>query len=85
MNTRYFNNQQYQLKRKISSGSFGIVFLAVDTHTKEEVAIKVERNDNQDPRSMDREVGILSKLQGIRGVPKYLWSGLESEQNVMVI
>ena len=36
-----FNNK-YLLKRKISSGSFGTVYQALDTESKKAVAIKLE-------------------------------------------
>ncbi len=39
---KIFNNQ-YIVKHQISSGSFGIVYFAFDKNTKEEIAIKCEK------------------------------------------
>lgn len=52
---RIFNNQ-FLVKKKISSGSFGVVFLGLDKIGKEEVAIKVEKEDNEEVKSLEREV-----------------------------
>ena len=52
---KIFNNQ-YVVKRKISSGSFGVVFLGEDKLTGMEVAMKIEREENEEARSLDREV-----------------------------
>jgi casein kinase 1/casein kinase 1 alpha len=42
--------------KKLSSGSFGVVFLGMDLLTKQEVAIKVEKEENEEVRSLEREV-----------------------------
>jgi len=57
----------------------------VDKNTKEFVAIKLEKEDNEDIRSLDREVQILSRLQGLSNVPKLFWSGQENNYNIMVL
>lgn len=44
------------VKKKISAGSFGVVFLGYDKNSKEEVAIKLEKEDNEEVKSLDREV-----------------------------
>lgn len=44
------------MQKKLSSGSFGIVYLGMDSNTKNEVAIKVEKEENEDVRSIDREI-----------------------------
>lgn len=48
------------MKKKISSGSFGVVFIGVDKNTKEEVAIKLEKEDNEEVKSLEREVQVLN-------------------------
>ena len=52
-----------------------MVFLGMDLLTKQEVAIKVEKEENEEVRSLEREVQILKKLDGAEGFPKYFWSG----------
>jgi predicted Ser/Thr protein kinase len=65
------------VNKKISSGSFGVVFLGYDRVSKEQVAIKVEKEENEDVKSLDREVAILNRLKGTNGVPKIYWAGEE--------
>lgn len=36
-------NEQYVLKKKVSQGSFGVVYVGQDVLTKQYVAIKVEK------------------------------------------
>ena len=68
-------NKQYQANKKISSGSFGVVYFGVDLQSKEEVAIKLEKEDQEEIKSLDREVSILKTLEGVAGVPKFYWQG----------
>ncbi len=63
--------------KKLSSGSFGVVFLGHDKETNQDVAIKIEKEENEDVRSLEREVAVLKRLNDSEGVPKYLWSGEE--------
>jgi serine/threonine protein kinase len=49
-------NGRFVVKKKISSGSFGVVFLGMDKTTKDEVAIKLEKEDNEEVKSLEREV-----------------------------
>ncbi|CAD8082907.1 unnamed protein product [Paramecium primaurelia] len=81
---KIFNNK-YIIKQQISSGSFGIVYLAFDKHTREEVAVKIEKEENEDVSSLDREISILNRLNGVPGTPKLYWSGFEQDYNVIVI
>ena len=50
-----FNNQ-YIIKHQISSGSFGTVYLVYDRITMEEYALKLEKQENEEIGSLDREV-----------------------------
>jgi len=72
---KIFNNK-YIVKNKISSGSFGTVYLAFDKNTKEEVAIKLEKDDDE-ICTLDREIVILNRIEGVEGTPKLFWSGFE--------
>ena len=50
-----FNNQ-FIVRKKLSSGSFGVVFQGEDKQTGELIALKIEKEDNEEARSLDREV-----------------------------
>jgi serine/threonine protein kinase len=50
-----FNNL-YLGKKKISSGSFGVVYLGQNVRSKEYCAIKVEKSAVDDLLSLEREV-----------------------------
>ena len=80
---KIFNNK-YIVKSQISSGSFGVVYLAFDKVTKEELAIKLEKEDD-DVCTLEREVIILNRIDGVDGTPKLYWSGFEQDYNVMVL
>jgi casein kinase I family protein HRR25 len=73
---KIFNNK-FIVKNQISSGSFGVVYLAHDKYTKEEVAVKLEKEENEDVCTLEREITILARLDGVDGVPKLFWSGFE--------
>lgn len=62
-------NHRYLVKKKISSGSFGVVYLGHDKHTLQEVAIKLEKEENEETNSIAKEVQILNILKGTLGVP----------------
>lgn len=53
------------------------MYLAFDKHTREEVAVKIEKEENEDVSSLDREISILNRLSGVPGTPKLYWSGFE--------
>ena len=59
------------LKRRISSGSFGVVFRGLDTTINKTVALKLEelKKNEEVIRSVHREGTFLKKLEGISGVP----------------
>ncbi|CAD8076673.1 unnamed protein product [Paramecium sonneborni] len=81
---KVFNNQFVVLK-KLSSGSFGVVFQGEDKKTGEQIALKIEKEESDEAKSLDRESQLLQRLQGIKGIPKLYWSGSEGPYNIMVI
>ncbi|CAD8065708.1 unnamed protein product [Paramecium sonneborni] len=78
---KIFDNK-YIIKNQLSSGSFGVVYLAIHKVTREEVAVKLEKGEHE---TLDREVYLLTKLQGIQGITKLYWFGAEQNYNVMVV
>jgi serine/threonine protein kinase len=79
-------NDCYLAKKKISSGSFGVVYFGIDLRTNESVAIKIEKIDgNDDMKSVLKEASILSLLSDVKGVPKLYWAGSKGPVDVMVI
>lgn len=49
------------------------------------MAIKIERSENEHIRSLEREIEILEKLVGIKGIPEIYYTGWESHYNVIVM
>ncbi|CAK92946.1 unnamed protein product (macronuclear) [Paramecium tetraurelia] len=85
MQTASIFNGIYVVQKKISSGSFGVVLLGQDKERNVDVAIKIEKEENEDVRSLEREVQVLERLQGTDGVPKLLWHGQQDEYNVIIL
>ncbi|CAD8047021.1 unnamed protein product [Paramecium sonneborni] len=78
-------NNQYILSRKIASGAFGFVMLGFDQKTGQQVAIKIEKPENEHMRSLEKEIEIIKRLEGVQGVPKMLYFGKQDEFNVLVL
>lgn len=49
------------------------------------MAIKIEKEENEEVRSLEREIEILERLNGTDGVPKLFWHGEQEETQVIVI
>ncbi|CAD8052986.1 unnamed protein product [Paramecium sonneborni] len=75
-------NNQYVLNKRLSAGSYGIVFEAEDLQKKYLVAVKIEKKEKNS--TLDREIHILTRLLGTQGVPKLIWSGIDNNSNVLV-
>ncbi|CAD8139459.1 unnamed protein product [Paramecium pentaurelia] len=75
-------NNQFVLKKKLSAGSYGVVFEAEDLLKKQMVAVKIEKKEKNS--TLDREIHILTRLLGTQGVPKLIWSGIDNNSNVLV-
>ncbi|CAD8150731.1 unnamed protein product [Paramecium octaurelia] len=77
-------NNRFFIKKKISAGSFGVVFLCEDLQTKEYVAMKVEKDDTN-VIGLDREIQMLDELRKIPGIPKIIWAGNDHDRNCLVM
>ncbi|CAD8046878.1 unnamed protein product [Paramecium primaurelia] len=78
-------NNQYIISRKIASGAFGFVMLGFDQKTGQQVAIKIEKPENEHLRSLEKEVDIIKRLEGVQGVPQMLYFGKQDDFNVLVL
>ncbi len=76
---------KYRLVRKIGSGSFGDIYLAVNTGSGEEVAVKMESQRTKHPQLL-YESKVYRILAGGVGVPRVRWFGQhEKHYNVMIL
>ncbi|CAM8935734.1 hypothetical protein QQ045_012486 [Rhodiola kirilowii] len=75
---------KYKLGRKIGSGSFGEIYLATHADTFEIVAVKIENNKTKHPQLL-YEAKLYHILQGGSGIPSIKWSGVDGEDNCLVI
>ncbi|KAJ8751045.1 hypothetical protein K2173_016226 [Erythroxylum novogranatense] len=75
---------KFKLGRKIGSGSFGEIFLATHMDTFEIVAVKIENTKTKHPQLL-YEAKLYNILQGGSGISSIKWSGLDGEENVLVM
>ncbi|OMJ86038.1 hypothetical protein SteCoe_12543 [Stentor coeruleus] len=75
---------KYKLVKRIGGGSFGVIYLGINTTTNEEVGVKLEEAACRHPQ-LFYESKIYRYLQGASGIPNIYWYGVEGNFNVMVI
>jgi serine/threonine protein kinase len=75
---------RFKLKQKIGSGSFGDIYLAQNTQTGEEFAVKLEESNTKYPQLI-YEAKIIHALQGGVGIPTLIWCGQEGDFNVLIM
>jgi len=75
---------RYKLIRKIGSGSFGDIYLALNLTNGEEVAVKLEATRARHPQLL-YESKVYRLLQGGVGIPHVRWFGQEKDYNVLVL
>lgn len=75
---------RYRLKKKVGSGSFGDIFLATDTQTGEDVAIKRESKKLKQPQ-LRYEAKAYKALHGGAGIPNFRSYHVEADYNMMVL
>ncbi|CAH1433139.1 unnamed protein product [Lactuca virosa] len=78
---------KYKLGRKIRSESFVTVHQATDVNTLEIVAVKIENNKKRHPelRYEAKLYDTLLRGRGKRGIPGIKWSGVDGEDNILVM
>nr|XP_006821010.1 PREDICTED: casein kinase I isoform alpha-like [Saccoglossus kowalevskii] len=83
-NGEFIVGGKYKLVRKIGSGSFGDIYLGVNSTNGEEVGVKLESQKARHPQLL-YESKIYKILQGGVGVPHIRWYGQEKDFNVLVM
>ncbi|CAD8044674.1 unnamed protein product [Paramecium primaurelia] len=78
-------NDRYTAQKKLSSGSFGVVLLGRDKEENIDVAIKIEKEENQEVKSLEREVQVLQRLSNTEGIPNLYWYGQQDDYNIIII
>jgi serine/threonine protein kinase len=77
-------NKKYEILSKIGEGSFGSIYKGMNTRTRENVAIKIERiNDNI--KLLKNESIMYQYLNGLKGIPHVRWFGKDNVNYYMVI
>lgn len=81
--------KDYKLAKKLGSGAFGEVFLALNVKNHTEYAVKLEKGNTKSPQ-LFYEGKVLGSLQGDDsttdyGFPNVYYVGSEGEYNVMVM
>lgn len=81
---------KWRLGRRIGAGSFGDIYIGINIHTNEEVAVKLEGVKTKHPQliyesKIYRYLNISPNGQPVLGIPKVRWYGQEGEFNVMTI
>jgi len=75
---------KYKLKRKIGSGSFGDIYLAINIQNGEEVAVKLESLKARHPQLL-YESKVYKILQGGVGIPHIRYYGIERDYHCLVM
>ncbi|KAL5107541.1 Casein kinase I isoform alpha [Taenia crassiceps] len=78
-------NQEWKLIKRIGSGSFGEIFLAVNKKTKVEAAAKLELIRSGLPIQLKTEYDLLKLLNNASGITKLYWFGRDGVQNLYTV
>lgn len=76
---------RYRLGKKVGSGSYSDVHLAVDKVTGDKVAVKLEWKRAEKTGKLLSEAKLYEDLQTDVGIPRIRWCGSKGEYNIMVL
>ena len=79
-----FFEMNYAMEQRIGKGSFGEVYIARDTNTNEQIAVKLEDANMRKPQ-LYNESQIMRKLKGQIGFPTVRWYGSNETHNILVM
>lgn len=71
---------KYEIKKQIGEGAYGKIFLATNTNTQEEVAMKIDSSI-----LLKNEARIYNLFHNCRGIPKMRAFGKEGDYNYLVM
>ncbi|CAK7206330.1 hypothetical protein SEUCBS139899_009119 [Sporothrix eucalyptigena] len=74
--------QNYRIRHKIGSGSFGDIYLGTDIVSGDDIVIKLESKDNH--HQLEHEARVYKTLTGGVGIPLVRWYGTECGDSAMV-
>eukprot|EP01080_Neovahlkampfia_damariscottae_P003163 gene3163-5479_t len=75
---------KWKIQGQLGRGAFGETYAAIDLHTNDEVAIKIEKLDNK-KMVLRLEVIALKKLQDCPTIVRYIHSGRQDTFNFLVM
>ncbi|XP_040856002.1 casein kinase I-like [Ochotona curzoniae] len=75
---------KYKLLRKIGSGGFGEIYLAINITDGRQLAVKLESQTANSPKLLE-ESKLYTILQGGVGIPRIKWQGQENGHNLLVM
>uniref|UniRef100_A0A915BAQ2 non-specific serine/threonine protein kinase n=1 Tax=Parascaris univalens TaxID=6257 RepID=A0A915BAQ2_PARUN len=79
-------NQRYRILQKISFGSYGSIYSAVDLLTNRDVAVKFEIGAKQNTDlHLKYENDVYHAIKGAPGVPAIHWFGTEYDHQILVM
>lgn len=81
--------KEYKLVKKLGSGAFGQVFMAIHNKNHVQVAVKLQNAENKSPQ-LFYEAKILNSLSSDdsttdNGIPHVYYCGSQGEYNVMIM
>ena len=74
---------KYLIRKKIGQGSFGTVYKGIDTINNQQIALKAEKREENDPGTLENEALRLVYLKG-EGVPSVYCYGNNATHNLLV-
>ena len=83
--TQYILESKFQITERLGSGSFGTIYKGIIADSEEAVAIKFEKDTNDNSRMLAREVKILKDLTKIEGFPDFISYGKQDNYYYLVM
>jgi serine/threonine protein kinase len=75
---------RFHVKRKLTAGSFGEIYIAIDSTTDREVALKLEPIRSRHPQ-LESEAAIYQLLEGGVGISVVFWVGREVQFHIIAL
>lgn len=76
---------KYKLLEHITSGNYGSVYKGENIRTKEKIAVKVEKKNNQKTTLLKREMQIYLCLGNLKGFTEVKWFGSDNENTYLIM